>query len=62
MPGEDSKIMMGWSMILIASINTIFNFGLVLKAGGYSLFLVVKWYRRFRRFLDPDFMREKKSV
>lgn len=49
---------MGWSMILLAIINTIFNFALILIAGIGSLKLVVvKWYRRFKRFRDPNFMR-----
>ena len=45
-------------MILLAIINTIFNFALILIAGIGSLKLVVvKWYRRFKRFRDPNFMR-----
>lgn len=60
MPSEESKVLMGWSMIAFSVVNTILNFGLVLKAGFGSLRLViVKWYRRFRRLLDPEFMREK---
>ena len=60
MPDEYTKILSGWSMIFIAFINTIFNFSIVLREGLYGIrLLCVKWYRRFRRLLDPEFMREK---
>ena len=60
MPDEQTKVLAGWSMIFFAVINTIFNFSIVLREGlrGMRL-LCVKWYRRFRRWLDPEFMRQK---
>ena len=58
MPNQDTIIIMGWSMIYLTTINIMFNFSIILKAGLRGIWLIiVKWYRRFRRFLNPKFMR-----
>lgn len=60
MPNQDTIIIMGWSMIYLTTINIMFNFSIILKAGLRGIWLIiVKWYRRFRRFLNPKFMRPK---
>ena len=63
MPNEDRKINMGWSMIYLTVINTILNFIVILAAGICSIkLIIVKWYRRMRRFFDPSFMRIKTKI
>ena len=62
MPDKDMKVLMGWSMIYLTAINSSFNFALIFYAGFRGIRLVVvKWYRRFRRFVDPDYMKPIKD-
>lgn len=63
MPNQDTIISMGWSMIYLTAFNIIVNFSIILKAGFRGIWLIiVKWYRRFRRLLNPDFMKPKPKL
>ena len=54
MPNQESKITMGWSMICLTVVNTIFNFLIILAAGLTSMkLIIIKWYYRLRRFINP---------
>lgn len=49
-------------MIVTMSIMITFNFGFVIWFAGIDIALfIIKYYRRLRRYLDPEFMRVPKE-
>ena len=62
MPNKNGQVFMGWSMIYLTAVNSFFNFALIFFEGFCGIKLVVvKWHRRFRRWLDPEYMRPNKK-
>ena len=59
-PDPQMQYKMGFSMIGFISVLMMANLLMVGYKGGRDVVLIVyKYYKKFRRFLDPDYMRIK---
>lgn len=48
-------------MISISIVNTVLQFGNIIGIGGWAMILIgVKYYRRIRKYFDPDYTVEEK--